>query len=133
LHHAKSVATHPKQKTLLPLSPDVNAGVKEGTQQSAVAEQNAEQLVVINVDVMKPGCVKQIVSVNENGYTATMPKLPGRACSRIELHFDVPQTTRILRLFTEQAGDQGDEDELKTNAKYADCINYRNYGAQKSV
>jgi len=95
LHDTKPVPPHPQQKSLLPFCADVYAGVEEGAQKPTVAEQDPEQFIVINIYRVKPGRVKKIVSVNKDGYASAMSELPGRSGSRVELHFGVPQTSRI--------------------------------------
>jgi hypothetical protein len=49
VYDAKTVAAHPEQKALLPLSSYVHACVKESAQQTTVAQQDAQKFVVINV------------------------------------------------------------------------------------
>lgn len=90
---------------MLTLSADINAGVKKRPQQPAVAQQQTQQLIVIDVDIVKSGGVKQIVAVNKNGDAATMSKLPRRSCSRVKLHFVLPQTTSILRQIPDMDND----------------------------
>ncbi len=90
LHDAKAVPAHPEQETLLAFGAGIDAGVEERAQKPAVAEKDAQQLVVIDIDVMKARGVEQIVAVNENGDTSAMPKLPRRAGSRIKLHCIFP-------------------------------------------
>jgi hypothetical protein len=82
---------------LLALGPGVDAGIKERPEQSPVAEQNPQELVVIDIDVVEPGRVEQIVAVNENGDASAMPELPRRACGRIKLHFFTLKTVGFGR------------------------------------
>jgi hypothetical protein len=70
----------------LPLGTGVNAGVEEGAEQSSIAEQDPEKLVVIDVDGVKARRVEEIVAVDENRYATTVSEFPGRAGSRVKLH-----------------------------------------------
>ena len=87
LHDAKTVSPHPQKKALLTFGTDIHASVKERAKKAAVSEQDAEQLVVINIDVMKPGRVEKIVAVNKYGNPASVAEFPRRACGRLELHY----------------------------------------------
>jgi hypothetical protein len=90
LNHAEPVTPHPQQKALLTLRTCIDAGIKESAEQPAVAQQKAEELIVVNVYRVKPCSVEEIVSVDKNGNAPAMSKLPGRSCPRIELHFIKP-------------------------------------------
>jgi hypothetical protein len=90
LNHAEPITPHPQQKALLTLRTRIDSCIKERAKQPAVAQQKAEELIVVNVYRVKPSSVEEIVSVNKNGNATAMSKLPGRRCPRIELHFIKP-------------------------------------------
>ena len=67
----------------------VDAGVEEGAQKASVAEKDAEQLVVIDIDRVKACRVEKIVTVDKNGDPAPMSEFPGRAGSRLKHYVDL--------------------------------------------
>ena len=76
LDDAKSVTTHPKKKTLLPLCSGVDARVEESAKQSSITEQNLQQFVVIDVYVVEARGMEEIIAINEDGDSSAMPELP---------------------------------------------------------
>jgi hypothetical protein len=86
LNDAETVPAHPQKEPLLAFSTCVNAGIEKRPQQPAVAQQNAEQLVVIYVDRVEARGVEKIISVNKDRNATTMSKFPGRTRSRVKLH-----------------------------------------------
>ena len=98
LDDAETVSPHPQEKSLLTFSAYIDASVKEGAKEPAVSEQDTEQLVVIDIDVMKPGRVEKIVAVNENGNPAAVAEFPRRTSGRLELHCSDPQIMSGLPL-----------------------------------
>src|SRR5687768_7192249 len=92
LHDPKAVAAHPEQKTLLALCPGVDSRIKERAEEPAIPHQDAEQLVVIDVYVMKTRRVEEVVTIDEDGDTAAMAELPRRTGSRLELHCVDPKS-----------------------------------------
>src|SRR5215813_244652 len=98
LNDAKTIAAHPKQKSLLALGPYINTSVKEGPQQATITQQNPQKLVVIDVDIMKASCVKKVIAVNENRYSATMSQLPGNIVSWIEvIHHRIKASKMLIQ------------------------------------
>jgi hypothetical protein len=85
LNDPETVASHPEKKTLLALSPDVDAGVEKCSQKPSIAEKHPQKFVVIDVDVVKASCMKQVVTVNENCYSPPMTKLPRDIVRRIKI------------------------------------------------
>lgn len=64
----------------------IDARVKERTQEAAVAKQDPQKLVVINVDIVEASRVEQVVPVDKDATRPAVAKLPGRTCLCVEMH-----------------------------------------------
>jgi hypothetical protein len=64
---------------------NIHSGIEESPQQTSIAEQNAQQFVVIDVDVVKTRCVEKIVAVYEDGDQPAMSQLPRDIVGWIEV------------------------------------------------
>jgi len=69
--------------------------IKERAKQPSIAEQQPQELVVIDIDIMKTGRVEKVVAVDKDGYPPAMAKLPGRTRRGVELHFNTSNVENI--------------------------------------
>jgi len=73
---------------LLTLSSRVNAGIKESSKQTTIAQQHPQQFVVVNIYIVKSRRVKQIVSVNKYCHFSAMAELQRDIVRRVKVvHF----------------------------------------------
>jgi hypothetical protein len=76
LNNAKAIASHPEQEALLSFCADIDAGVEKSPEQSPVSQQNSQEFVVVDIDIVEPSGVKQIVTIDKNRHSATVSELP---------------------------------------------------------
>jgi hypothetical protein len=75
---------------LLAFSTGIDARIEKRAKETPIAEKYAKELIVIDVDVMKPRGVKEIITVDKNSDAAAMSEFPGRAGGGVKLHFGDP-------------------------------------------
>ena len=74
---------------MLAFSTYINACIEESSEQTSIAEQHTQKLIVIDVNIVKACCVKKIVPVNKYRHPAAMSELPRNIIRRIEVHVKV--------------------------------------------
>jgi hypothetical protein len=70
----------------LTLGPGIYTRIEKCPKQASIAQQYAQQLIVINIYIVKPSGVKEIVPIDKNRDTPSMAELPRRTRFCIKLH-----------------------------------------------